>query len=130
LVFFRHPKYDGYEPAFTKLIPCHYSLVTDWVGTRAVVSEELFNKRRTEFVIVSPACRSQGGKEEVSHCSGEITPYEWGGDGQSRLSNGRNAYPSTEQHLYLFQCKFALVGFKHYDDTSGFNVPVYDFPLD
>ena len=61
MVFFRHPKYDGYEPAFTKLIPCHYSLVTDWVSTRAVVSEELFNKRRTEFVIVSPACRSQGG---------------------------------------------------------------------
>ena len=57
MVFFRRPKYDGNEPAFTK---CHYSLVTDWVGTRAVVSEELFNKRCTEFVIVSPVCRSQG----------------------------------------------------------------------
>ena len=75
-----------------------------------------------------PCMSISRGREEVSHCSGEITPYEWDGDGQSRLSNGRNAYPSTEQHFYLFQCKFALVGFKHYDDTSEFNIPVYGFP--
>ena len=98
-----------------------------WAQGSTAVSEEVFNKRRTELtrqssVIVSPCMSIPRGREDVSHCSGEITSYEWDGDGQSGLSNGWNAYPSTEQHL--FQCKFALVRF-NYDDTSKFNAPVY-----